>query len=143
MYAPESAGQDEDASFGVSGKLWNGVLVMYDRATGSLWTAVDGRALEGERATHGAGRNIENRKKSVSRILLIAAAELREATMEQTVMARDDFGVGGVAEAPFQVGRTHQIGEQEDLENRCGWAGRSAHRSPNPGRPTFGHRQVS
>ncbi len=35
--------------FGVSGKLWNGVLVMYDRATGSLWTQIDGRAIEGER----------------------------------------------------------------------------------------------
>lgn len=44
---------DEEGSpsvgFGVSGKLWNGVLVMYDRATGSLWTQIDGRAIEGER----------------------------------------------------------------------------------------------
>ena len=36
-------------TFGVSGKLWNGVLVMYDRDTGSLWTQLDGRALEGPR----------------------------------------------------------------------------------------------
>lgn len=47
--ATEAAPPSEDATFGVSGKLWNGVLVMYDRATGSHWTAVDGRALEGER----------------------------------------------------------------------------------------------
>jgi hypothetical protein len=45
----KGASPTEDATFGVSGKLWNGVLVMYDRATGSHWTAVDGRALEGER----------------------------------------------------------------------------------------------
>ncbi len=40
---------DGDSSFGVSGKLWNGVLVMYDRETESLWTQVDGRAIEGPR----------------------------------------------------------------------------------------------
>lgn len=39
----------EPTSFGVSGKLWNGVLVMYDRGSESLWTQIDGRALEGPR----------------------------------------------------------------------------------------------
>lgn len=38
----------EERSFGVSGKLWNGVLVMYDRESDSLWTQVDGRAIQGE-----------------------------------------------------------------------------------------------
>ena len=33
--------------FGVSGKLWNGVLVMYDEETDSLWTQIDGRAIRG------------------------------------------------------------------------------------------------
>lgn len=49
----QEAGTDSDGAptvgFGVSGKLWNGVLVMYDRATGSLWTQIDGRAIEGDR----------------------------------------------------------------------------------------------
>jgi hypothetical protein len=40
-------GADEATTFGVSGNLWHGVLVMYDRATGSLWTQLDGRAIEG------------------------------------------------------------------------------------------------
>jgi hypothetical protein len=45
----QTAANDEPTGFGVSGKLWNGVLVMYDRARGSLWTQIDGRAIEGER----------------------------------------------------------------------------------------------
>lgn len=43
-------------TFGVSGRLWHGVLVMYDRETDSLWTQLDGRAIrgpaEGERLEH-------------------------------------------------------------------------------------------
>lgn len=50
MYARTSdAVEGSPAGFGVSGKLWNGVLVMYDRATESLWTQLDGRAISGER----------------------------------------------------------------------------------------------
>ena len=54
MYSRELDGEELD--LGVSGKLWNGVLVMYDKGTDSLWTQVDGRAiqgkLEGERLEH-------------------------------------------------------------------------------------------
>lgn len=39
---------EEEQSFGVSGKLWHGVLVMFDRDTNSLWTQLDGRAIRGE-----------------------------------------------------------------------------------------------
>jgi hypothetical protein len=35
--------------FGVSGKLWRGDLVMYDRATGSLWSQLLARAVRGPR----------------------------------------------------------------------------------------------
>ncbi len=34
----------------MSGKLWHGILVMYDRMTGSLWTQLDGRAIKGDLA---------------------------------------------------------------------------------------------
>ena len=37
-----------EMTFGVSGKLWHGVLVMFDRETESLWTQLDGRAIRGE-----------------------------------------------------------------------------------------------
>ncbi len=47
----------EERSFGVTGKLWHGVLVMYDRATESLWTQLDGRAIEGPMA----GARLEHR----------------------------------------------------------------------------------
>jgi len=33
--------------FGVTGELWHGVLVMFDRATESHWTQLDGRAIQG------------------------------------------------------------------------------------------------
>ena len=37
----------EKTTFGVSGKLIRNVLVMYDRATGSLWSQLLGKAVEG------------------------------------------------------------------------------------------------
>lgn len=41
--------------FGVSGKVHNSCLVMYDRKTGSYWRQMDGRAITGELA----GENLE------------------------------------------------------------------------------------
>lgn len=38
----------ERVEFGVSGKLWNSNLVMYDRKTDSLWSQVLGEAIVGE-----------------------------------------------------------------------------------------------
>ncbi len=46
MYSREVEG--DVRTFGVSGKLWHGVMVMFDRATGTLWTQLDGRAIQGE-----------------------------------------------------------------------------------------------
>jgi hypothetical protein len=46
VYSRNVAGGDT-LTFGVSGNLWHGVLVMYDRETQSLWTQLDGRAIEG------------------------------------------------------------------------------------------------
>ena len=40
----------ERVEFGVSGKLWNSNLVMYDRKTDSLWAQVLGQAIVGEMA---------------------------------------------------------------------------------------------
>lgn len=42
--------RETDTTFGVSGKVWNGSTLLYDRATGSLWNQLTGEALEGERA---------------------------------------------------------------------------------------------
>lgn len=36
-----------ELTFGVSGKLWKNVLVMYDRQTGSLWSHMTGEAVVG------------------------------------------------------------------------------------------------
>ncbi len=36
-----------ETSFGVSGRLFNSALIMYDRATQTLWTHFDGRAVVG------------------------------------------------------------------------------------------------
>ena len=48
MYSRQSD-DGRTSTYGVSGKLWNGVLVMYDRDTESFWTQIDGRAIDGER----------------------------------------------------------------------------------------------
>ncbi len=45
MYSREVGSRTR--TFGVSGKLWHGVLVMFDRETGSLWTQLDGRSIHG------------------------------------------------------------------------------------------------
>jgi hypothetical protein len=45
VYSREVEGSE--LSFGVSGKLWHGVLVMYDRETESFWTQLDGRSIQG------------------------------------------------------------------------------------------------
>ena len=45
MYLRELEG--EARTFGVSGKLWHGVLVMFDRESDTLWTQLDGRAIQG------------------------------------------------------------------------------------------------
>ncbi len=41
-------GQPVETEFGTSGKLYNSNLVMYDRATDSYWTQIDGKAIVGE-----------------------------------------------------------------------------------------------
>lgn len=38
----------ERVSFGISGKVWNSNLLMYDRKTGSLWSQILGKAVSGE-----------------------------------------------------------------------------------------------
>lgn len=45
VYARTVAGRT--LTFGVSGMLYRDALVMYDRETGTLWSHVDGRALQG------------------------------------------------------------------------------------------------
>jgi len=49
VYSRRPAGDPNGAArrFGVSGKLWHGVLVMFDRETNSLWSQLDGRAVVG------------------------------------------------------------------------------------------------
>lgn len=39
---------DTDNSFGVSGLLYNSDMLLYDRATGSLWSQIMGKAISGE-----------------------------------------------------------------------------------------------
>lgn len=38
----------EEVEFGVSGKLYNSNLILYDRKTNSYWTQIEGRAVVGE-----------------------------------------------------------------------------------------------
>ena len=47
MYSRTAGEGTTVRTFGVSGRLWHGVLVMYDRESESLWTQIDGRAIQG------------------------------------------------------------------------------------------------
>ncbi|MCH9647014.1 MAG: DUF3179 domain-containing protein [Deltaproteobacteria bacterium] len=47
MYVRPALEGFQPTTFGVSGKLWRGALVMYDRQTLSLWSQIDGRAVAG------------------------------------------------------------------------------------------------
>ena len=46
MYERKAGG--ETTTFGVSGKLWKDALIMYDRASRSLWSHVTGECVQGE-----------------------------------------------------------------------------------------------
>ncbi len=47
MYVRPQLEAGPATSFGVSGKLWRGALVLYDRDSRSLWSQIDGRAFAG------------------------------------------------------------------------------------------------
>lgn len=47
VFSREVVGQDEPLTFGVSGKLLNETLVMYDRQTDTLWSQLYGAAVDG------------------------------------------------------------------------------------------------
>ena len=57
MYSRDLDAGAAPLTLGVSGKLWGGILVMYDRETDSLWTQIGGRALRGQHT----GRVFEQR----------------------------------------------------------------------------------
>ena len=75
--------QDRVNSFGTSGSLYNSALVMYDRATESLWTHFDGRAVVG----YLAGEQLEFVPSS-----LVSWAEFKAANPDGMVLDRDRTG---------------------------------------------------
>ena len=70
-------------TFGTSGRLFNSALVMYDRATESLWTHYDGRAVAGVLT----GTELEPVPSP-----LIAWADFKDAHPEALVLDRDSTG---------------------------------------------------
>jgi hypothetical protein len=72
-----------ETTFGTSGRLYNSALVMYDRATESLWTHFDGRAVVGVLA----GEQLEPVPSP-----LLAWSELKSAHPEAQVLDRERTG---------------------------------------------------
>ncbi|MFP3915233.1 MAG: DUF3179 domain-containing protein [Actinomycetota bacterium] len=72
-----------ETTFGTSGRLYASALVMYDRATESLWTHFDGRAVVGVLTGH--------RLEPVSSPLL-AWSEFKESYPDGQVLDRDATG---------------------------------------------------
>ncbi len=72
-----------ETTFGTSGRLFNSALVMYDRATESLWTHFDGRAVVGVLA----GEQLEPVPSP-----LLAWSELKSAHPDAQVLDRERTG---------------------------------------------------
>lgn len=70
-------------SFGTSGSLYNSALVMYDRATETLWTHFDGKAVVG----YLAGEELEPLASS-----LVSWSEFKEAHPDGRVLDRERTG---------------------------------------------------
>jgi len=75
--------QDEVTSFGTSGSLYNSALVMYDRATETLWTHFDGKAVVG----YLTGEELEPIASS-----LVSWGEFKDANPDGQVLDRDRTG---------------------------------------------------
>lgn len=69
-----------ETTFGTSGSLYASALVMYDRATESLWTHLDGRAIAGELA----GTQLQAIPSP-----LLSWADFKAAYPEGTVLSRE------------------------------------------------------
>lgn len=70
----------ETLSFGTSGRLWNSNLVMYDRATRSLWSQFTGEAIIGERTGDALDR---------LPMQIVAFTEFAERWPDARVLSRD------------------------------------------------------
>lgn len=73
-------GEKKEVEFGVSGKLYNSNLVMYDRETGSYWTQIDGRAIVGE---------LTNRQLKAVSIDTVVWRDWKKAHPDSEVLSQD------------------------------------------------------
>ncbi len=74
-----------ETTFGTSGRLYASALVMYDRATESLWTHFDGRAVVGVLT----GEHLDSLASP-----LLAWSDFKEAYPDGRVLDRDKTGFG-------------------------------------------------
>lgn len=77
--------EGQETTFGTSGRLFASALVMYDRATESLWTHFDGRAVVGVLTGH--------RLEPVASPLL-SWADFKNSHPDGLVLDRDETGFG-------------------------------------------------
>jgi hypothetical protein len=89
---------DRVLTFGVSGKLYQSDLVMFDRQTESLWPQIMGRAVQGPLE----GTELVRRASQI-----LAFAEFRDAFSEGTVVVGD-------------LGGTYDFNPYEDYDSRDG-----------------------
>ncbi len=75
--------EDSVTTFGTSGRLFNANLVMYDRATETLWNQLDGRAVIGQRT----GQVLEQLPSP-----MISWANVKESHPDAQVLDRDSTG---------------------------------------------------
>ncbi len=78
-------------SFGVSGKLWKNVLIMYDRQTDSLWSHLTGEALIGPLK----GKRLKTHPSAMMRY-----SEWKQLYPDTLVLKKEGRGMAGMFRGP-------------------------------------------
>jgi hypothetical protein len=74
-------------------------------------------ALERQRTVNGVRGGVEGHEEAVPGVVLLITRKSTEAAAEDLVVLGDGPCTGHISEAPFEVCRAYEIGEEEDLEN--------------------------
>ena len=75
-------------SFGVSGKLWKNVLIMYDRQTDSLWSHLTGEAVIGP---------LKGKRLKTFPAAMMRYSEWTQLYPDTLVLKKEGRGMGGMS----------------------------------------------
>ncbi len=82
-----------ELTFGVSGKLWKNVLIMYDRQTGSLWSHLMGEAVVGP---------LTGKRLTMYPAVMLTYAEWKKLHPDTLVLEKGGRGLFGSSRDPYE-----------------------------------------